>query len=265
MPTLKMKIEMISLSEIQIPTVFIERPPKQEKLDAKKTYIQKHGKLEQPLIVHPDTKQLVDGWAGYLAMKELGKNTAQVEWGIKKRPQPTRQPENLQQKPNGEITQETKIAVWEAEDGRCEVCKRAMDKHIARVCRVDGQKNDWGVDNLHLLCIDCKERKPNLLAHVSVPDAVGKELAPHFLMSEEETIRLLPELLRLNGVIVRNGKLYRVYWLPGVGIFHVSFHPKPEVTKIARIDNKPRIKNQPQTRTRGLPKPWFTRKDVDSK
>ena len=36
---------------------------------------------------------------------------------------------------------EVALAVWEAEDGRCEACKRPMDKRVARVARL---ADAWG-------------------------------------------------------------------------------------------------------------------------
>ncbi len=256
MSTLKMKIETISLSEIQIPTIFIQKPPRQEKLNAKKIYVQKHGQLEQPLIVHPDNKQLVDGWAGYLALKELGKNTAQVEWGTKKRPQPAPQPK-------GEITEETKIAVWKAEDGRCEICKRAMNRDMASFSRVDAQKNDWSADNLHLLCVDCQAGRPDLLTHVIIWEKVVKELAPRIDLSEEETAEFLPDILFRHGVLLRNQKWDREYWIPGIGVFCVTKWKEATVTETIKIYKEPRVKSKPQATTRGLPKPWFTTNNIN--
>lgn len=259
-PTLENKIEIISLSEIHIPIVFTERPPRPEKLDAKKAYIQKHGKLEQPLVVHPETKELVDGFAGFLAMKELGKKMVQVEWGNKKHPQTA-----LRFKQKIEFREETKIAVWEAEDGRCEICKRPMNRDIASFSRVDARIDDWSADNLHLLCIDCQAGRPDLLTHVTIWKKVVKELAPLIDLSEEETEEFLPDILFRHGVLLRNQKWDREYWVPGIGVFCVTKWEEATVTEAIRIYKEPKIIGKPQARTRGLQKPWFTRKDNDDK
>src|SRR5919199_5508836 len=49
------------------------------------------------------------------------------------------------------------LAVWEAEDGRCEACGRPMDKTCARVGRdTRGERR--------LVCPDCKTQQPDPLA-----------------------------------------------------------------------------------------------------
>ena len=49
------------------------------------------------------------------------------------------------------------LAIWEAEDGRCEACGRPMDRACARTGR--DKRGDQ-----RLVCPDCKERRPDPLA-----------------------------------------------------------------------------------------------------
>src|SRR5919199_6751146 len=60
------------------------------------------------------------------------------------------------------------LAVWEAEDGRCEACGRPMDKPCAQV----------GLDkrgDQRLACPDCKDRRPDPLAAAIVgPKTAGE-------------------------------------------------------------------------------------------
>jgi hypothetical protein len=62
------------------------------------------------------------------------------------------------------------LAVWEAEDGRCEACGRPMDKSCARTGR--DKRGDQ-----RLVCIDCKERRPDPLAAVIVGPKTAGQLA----------------------------------------------------------------------------------------
>ena len=55
------------------------------------------------------------------------------------------------------VSPEVALAVWEAEDGRCEACGRPMDRTWAKVARVD-ETRERTAENLHLLCVDCKAR-----------------------------------------------------------------------------------------------------------
>jgi hypothetical protein len=162
------------------------------------------------------------------------------------------------------ITKETQLAVWEAEDGRCEVCKRPMNREMASFSRVDARKDDdWSADNLHLICIDCKAGKPDLLTHVTIWGKVVKKLAPRLSMSEEETTKFLPEVLFQYGVLLSDQKWYREYWIPRIGVFRVVKWEKAAVTEAIRVYKRPKIKEQSQARTRGLPKPYFTKGDAE--
>ena len=71
-------------------------------------------------------------------------------------------------RPLRRVRAEDGVAVWTAEDGRCEACRRPIDRRFARFTRVDRSRSDWSADNLHLLCIDCDKRRPDLLARIDV-------------------------------------------------------------------------------------------------
>ncbi len=72
-------------------------------------------------------------------------------------------------------TPEVVLAVWEAEDGRCEACKRPMDKRLARVAGIDDH-GPHSFENLQLLCVDCKARPPDPLARLSVSEPNAKQI-----------------------------------------------------------------------------------------
>src|SRR5215211_1721843 len=64
------------------------------------------------------------------------------------------------------ISPEVVAAVWAAEDGRCEACTRPMDRRCAAFGRIDDRRPDRTAENLHLLCVDCKARRPDVLARL---------------------------------------------------------------------------------------------------
>src|ERR671938_2097272 len=62
------------------------------------------------------------------------------------------------------------LAVWEAEDGRCEGCHRPMDCSCARVGR--DRRGEQ-----RLVCPDCKERRPDPLAAAIVAQKTTEHVA----------------------------------------------------------------------------------------
>lgn len=249
----KKRLETVPLDWISIPVEFTYTYPRQAKLESKKAYIRQHGTIEHPLVVHPETQELIDGWASYLALQELGHSKAPIEWSTKKRTSSIRPNKKQSKKPI--IPKEIQFEVWEAEDGRCENCKRAMDQKAASFCRVNPRKEDWSADNLHLLCVDCKTRQADFLTNLTVLKTVVQELSSKIHLPEDETEELLKDLLQQNGVIIKGGKNFRLYWIPGIGTFHIAAKPKPTVIQIGRIHSHPKVKRKAQARTRGFPKP----------
>jgi hypothetical protein len=157
------------------------------------------------------------------------------------------------------VPPEVILTVWEAEDGRCEACKRPMDKRWARVARIDDQ-GEATVDNLQLLCVDCKARRPDrlrgsrLVLGEAVANRVLGKLAPEQV---EGATRWLGQQLQQHGVIVLGAKKVRAYWLPGVGTFRMVFDQAGTATvvQVEHVSAQPQVRDKPQARTRGLPPP----------
>ena len=150
------------------------------------------------------------------------------------------------------------LAVWEAEDGRCEACARPMDRRWARVTRLDPTRLDWTVDNLQLLCVDCKARRPDVLRSLVLGEAVAAQvlgaLGPE---QAEAATRWLRAVLRRHGVLVWARRDARAYWLPGIGTFQVALGPDgtAAVVGVEKLAARPELIVKPQARTRGLPRP----------
>lgn len=158
-----------------------------------------------------------------------------------------------------QVAPEIVLAVWTAEDGRCEACKRAMDRRWARVARLDDSQPRTA-ENLQLLCVDCKARRPDplkmrsLLLGPEVAARVLGQLAPEQL---EGATRWLAGQLKRYGVIVGGGQERRSYWLPGVGTFRVNLGDPSTVVveQVEKLTATPEVKVKLQERTRGLPRP----------
>src|ERR687883_350208 len=104
------------------------------------------------------------------------------------------------------------LAVWEAEDGRCEACGRPMDKTCARTGRDKrGERR--------LVCPDCKEQRPDPLAAAVVGPKTARQLAEALGTTLEAASAWLAEGLCAAGVLVRLQESRRMYWPPGVGTF----------------------------------------------
>ncbi len=153
---------------------------------------------------------------------------------------------------------EVTLAVWAAEDGRCEACTRPMDRRWARVTRVDDRRPDDTPDNLQLLCVDCKARRPDLLRQLALGGDVAARVMGQLNPQEaEQASRWLRASLRRYGVIVWVGREARSYWLPGIGKFRVELQPDgtAAVTTVEWLTASPRLTIQPRARTRALPRP----------
>lgn len=68
----------MDLADIKILPEFLAHPPREEKVLARKSEYQSEGKLRRPMAVTPDGV-LVDGYASFLALKALGKKSAQFK------------------------------------------------------------------------------------------------------------------------------------------------------------------------------------------
>src|SRR5919107_4250184 len=116
------------------------------------------------------------------------------------------------------VSPEVVAAVWAAEDGRCEACTRPMDRRCAAFGRIDDRRPDRSADNLHLLCVDCKARRPDMLARLALGDAVAARLAGGLPPEQaEQAGRWLRASLRRHGVLVWVGRGARRYLVPRGG------------------------------------------------
>lgn len=156
------------------------------------------------------------------------------------------------------VSPEDALAVWAAEDGRCEACRRPMDRRCAAFTRIDAQQPACTAENLHLLCADCKARRPDVLEQL----VLGGEVAARVMgqldsAAAEQASRWLRASLRRHGVLVWVGRYERSYWLPGIGRFRVALQPDggAAVVAVEWLTAAPQLKVQPQARTRGLPRP----------
>jgi hypothetical protein len=133
-----------------------------------------------------------------------------------------------------------------------------MDRRCAAVARIDDARPDRTADNLHLLCVDCKARRPDVLARLvlggDVAARITEGLAPE---QAAPASRWLRASLRRAGVLVWVGREARSYWLPGVGRFRVALQPDgtAAVVAVEWLSATPALNVRPQARTRGLPRP----------
>jgi len=143
------------------------------------------------------------------------------------------------------------LAVWEAEDGRCEACGRPMDKTCAQVGRdKHGERR--------LVCPDCKTQQPDPLAVALVGPKTAAQLAAALGTTLEAAGTWLTDGLRAAGVLVRLQEGVRIYWLPGVGIFalHLDRPGRPPAIggPLGPLYRELEVRFKPQARTRGLPR-----------
>lgn len=73
-----METRMIPIGDILIPEHYDMSPPRREKIDKAIAYYQENGKLDTPITVAKDGI-LVDGYARYLALRELGVEEAECQ------------------------------------------------------------------------------------------------------------------------------------------------------------------------------------------
>jgi hypothetical protein len=145
------------------------------------------------------------------------------------------------------------LAVWEAEDGRCEACGRPMDKACA--CTGHDKRGQR-----RLMCADCKERRPDPLAAALVGPKTAGHLAEALGTTLEAASAWLTAGLRACGVLLRlQDGGGRVYWLPGVGHFSLFLDRGPDRPPLiggplGPLHRELEIRIKPQAHTRGLPR-----------
>lgn len=168
------------------------------------------------------------------------------------------EPENPKQRPfvDGAVIQ----AIWEAEDGRCEACKRPMACPCARMLPItpDLPESEWVAENLHLVCHDCLYRRPDYLSKLVMSPTMREKLVKRVGEDRAEALgALLLKALQQYGVLLTSQKEWRAYWLPGIGHFKVEWggFGKPSEVVLQHMYPVPELRVKPQARTRGLPKP----------
>ena len=159
------------------------------------------------------------------------------------------------------------LAVWRAEDGRCECCGRPMDRRCAKVSR-RVKPGTWIGGNLALLCFDCDSRYmpgQTILSTRRPADEVVSALPVKPGYDRWQVLRAL--LLKYGIYIPHNrdhtGKKRRRIWVPRLCRVTLRRVPSPpsarpaewEITSLHVWPEGRLAGPQPQKRTRGLPKP----------
>lgn len=149
--------------------------------------------------------------------------------------------------------------VWAAEDGRCQVCARPMDKQMARIRAYDGEALPT-LDNTFLICPICTRHWAS-----PIPDArVRGDLAEALSQARDQEKALaaawLREQLEAYGVLVGgNPKKGWNYWLPGVGLFRCRRRAGKPPLLTGKVEIRPELTRRPQAQSRGLPRPTWDR------
>src|ERR671933_1100093 len=110
------------------------------------------------------------------------------------------------------------LAVWEAEDGRCEACGRPMDKSCARTGR--DKRGDR-----RLVCPDCKEQRPDPLTAAIVAQQTTEHVAAVRGTPLEAAATWLADGARADRVPVPPEDSRRLCWRPGGAVFSPPLTP----------------------------------------
>ena len=158
----------------------------------------------------------------------------------------------------GYIRTAIRLAVWQAEDGLCEACGRALDLPCAFFAQVQRRPRVLTTDNLRLLCPDCKARRPDPLYAARVSWPVASALAARLGESPDDAATWLLDQLRRHAILAGVHKGSRDYRLPGAGTLLLQSPHAIPVVSIAQWEapeGVPQVQARPQVRTRGLPRP----------
>ena len=160
-------------------------------------------------------------------------------------------------RPTGRVSAKDALAVWTAEDGRCEACGRPLDRRCTAFTRVDHTRRDWSPANLHLLCPDCDKRRPDLLATVVLAGEVAERVVG-------SSVRSRPPRRRGGwwrscaatgcwcGPPRRGGRTGCPASAPSGSSGEDG---SAAVVAVERLADTPQLQVKPQARTRGLPRP----------
>lgn len=149
------------------------------------------------------------------------------------------------------------MALWAAEDGRCEVCGRPMDRRVAQAILRDPDGPATSDDAWALACPFCAEGTVTPFADTIVPPAIAERLSEGLHLTSEEAVLWLRAQLDRYGVILRVARHAVEVWLPGIGSGWLYRHRGHSLLRIWRIlpGTAWRVIERPQIRTRGLPPP----------
>lgn len=151
-----------------------------------------------------------------------------------------------------------RLAVWTAEDGRCQVCHRPMDKRLARLRWYD-PKGPKIAANAFLLCPLCLAHWASPLRGSKVRGDVAEALATALRMSRPEAAAWLRDALERYAVLVGRHKRSFDYWLPGVGNFRCRWRATKSPLITGHVQAEPDLVVRHQSATRGLTAPtWPT-------
>jgi hypothetical protein len=259
--------ELIKIEKIVIPEEF--KTPRAERMQEVREFYEKRKHFDEPITVHRDTMILINGYRRYTLAQEIGIKRVPIRYA-NEFPDPPKKPKlppiakkmigQIKGEPRKPVDKKIIRQVWESEDGRCEGCGRPMDQKLANVARVDRQ-GEFVPENLHLVCIDC------FMWHKKKETPFVQEewrLSPHDLPRLAEKLDMKPDQaeiwllahVRQFGVLVKEDRFNREFWLPGIGNFRLIKERQgaPHTLKVVYLADSPKLKIKYQARTRNLPK-----------
>lgn len=148
------------------------------------------------------------------------------------------------------------LAVWEAEDGRCELCGRPMDRRVATVTPRRAEPGD--LDDWVLLCPFCHQGSRPPFKDLKVDKVVASLFSTGLGVPKPQAASWLRGALDRYGVITQIDRNGVEVWLPGIGRGWVR--PRTDAPPLLRQwhcpgDTRWEVTVKDQSRTRGLPAP----------
>lgn len=152
-----------------------------------------------------------------------------------------------------------RFRVWKAEDGRCELCGRAMDRRVAAV--MPRRAAPVALADWVLVCPFCYQGSRPPFAELKVDKTVAAVFSTGLGMDKPHAASWLRQALDQYGVIIQLQQKSVQVWLPGIGRGWVRC--RAEAPPILRQWDRPAdapwtVTVKPQSRTRGLPTPPVT-------
>lgn len=147
-----------------------------------------------------------------------------------------------------------KQQVWLAEDGRCQVCGRAMDQRVAQA-RLYEPRAGVTMDNAFLLCPVCVRHRRSPVPLARLKGVLAAEIAGALELDRVAAAEWLRDHLERYGVVVSAHGTQLDYWLPGIGRFRCRKRATKPPLLTGKIFGGGELLVVPQSRTRGLPRP----------